>query len=71
MNLDLLRISSFSHLFAPEPGRSNILSGINHTTLIDGSYNGGFESISRGIDSVIPFLTKHPVICFLGDMREL
>ncbi len=39
--------------------------------IIDGTYNGGFESLCRGIDSVLPFLASHEVIFFFGDMREL
>lgn len=71
LSLDVAHISDFSHLFAPEPGRSNILSWIHHSTIVDGSYNGGFESICRGMDSIVPFLTKHPIFCLLWDMREL
>ena len=41
------------------------------STIIDGSYNGGFEAICRGIDSLIPFVSTHRIICLIGDMREL
>lgn len=71
MDFDMKKIAEYAYLYAPEPGRSNIISGINESTIVDGSYNGGFESISRGIDSVIPFLAKHKVFIFLWDMREL
>jgi UDP-N-acetylmuramyl pentapeptide synthase len=39
--------------------------------IIDGSYNGGFEAICRGIDSLVPFAPTHRIILLLGDMREL
>lgn len=65
MDFDMKKIAEYAYLYAPEPGRSNIISGINESTIVDGSYNGGFESISRGIDSVIPFLAKHKVFIFL------
>ena len=64
-------IASNAPLFAPESGRSRILRGIEESIIIDGSYNGGFESICRGIDSVTPFVASHRIICLLGDMREL
>lgn len=41
------------------------------TSIIDGSYNGGYKSLSSGIDFMARFVDTHEVILFLGDMREL
>lgn len=69
--LDLEWISRCSDLFIPEVGRSSLLKGIENSTIIDGSYNGWFESICKGVDSILPFLPRYRVLFFLGDMREL
>lgn len=71
LNIDKNVISKKSFLFSPEPGRSNIIKWKNDSTIIDGSYNGGFESIVKWLESLIPFIDSHRIICFLGDMREL
>lgn len=70
-SLDPGHISDCSWEFLPEPGRSSILRGKGESVIIDGSYNWGLESLSRGIDSIIPFSTTHRIICLLWDMREL
>ncbi len=71
LSLDPNKISECSWEFIPEPGRSALLQGKWDSVIIDGSYNGGFESLCKGIDSVIPFSTTHRILCFLWDMREL
>ena len=71
LKTDLQSISEKSSLFLPEPGRSQMIEWIHDSIIIDGSYNGWFESICRGIDSVLPFLSTHTIIMFLWDMREL
>lgn len=71
LELDPEVIMKNASLFTPESWRSNILEGIEWSTIIDGSYNGGFESMCRLIDSVQPFVSKHRIVCLLGDMREL
>ncbi len=71
LDLDASIISKNAHIFIPESGRSSILPGKNRSIIIDGSYNGWYESICRGIDSIVPFLPSHQVILFLWDMREL
>ena len=71
LHIDPEHVNKYSAWYLPEPGRSSILSGLNGSTIIDGSYNGGFESLCRGIDSILPFCARHRIICFLGDMREL
>ena len=57
--------------YTPEIGRSRILRWVGDSYIIDGSYNGGFESICRGIDSLVEFIPLYRIICLLGDMREL
>ncbi|GAB0174515.1 MAG: hypothetical protein HHAS10_03940 [Candidatus Altimarinota bacterium] len=71
LHIDTSLIKEKSALFSPEPGRSSILRGQFNSTIIDGSYNGGFESIVKGLESLTPFTESHRIICFLGDMREL
>lgn len=71
LSLDLDILAKNSKLFAPESWRSSLLEGKHESVIIDGSYNGGYESICRGIDSVLPFLPSHRIIFLLWDMREL
>jgi UDP-N-acetylmuramyl pentapeptide synthase len=71
LHIDPAHIARYALHGAPETGRSSILSGIHHSTIIDGSYNGGYLSIREGIVSMRSFLHSHRVIFFLGDMREL
>ena len=71
LDIDPLLIGKHTDLFVPEAGRSKILQWIQGASIIDGSYNGGRESICRGIDSLRPWARTHRIICLLGDMREL
>jgi UDP-N-acetylmuramoyl-tripeptide--D-alanyl-D-alanine ligase len=71
LSIDSSIIADNAHIFTPEDGRSRILIGKNDAMIIDGSYNGGFEAICRGIDSLVPFAPTHRIILLLGDMREL
>ena len=71
LSIDESVISKKWFLFSPEPGRSNILWGKYNSTIVDWSYNGGYESITKGLESLVPFTVTHRVICLLGDMREL
>lgn len=71
LHIDTDLIREKNDLFKPEPGRSNILRGQNESTIIDGSYNGWFESIVKWLESLTPFVESHRIICLLGDMREL
>ncbi len=71
LGLDLENIWKNSHLFSPESWRSSVLRGQGESVIIDGSYNWWYESICRGIDSVLPFLPSHRILFFLWDMREL
>ena len=71
LKIDENQIEENTDIFVPEAGRSRILRGKYESIIIDGSYNGGFESICRWLDSLTPFLSTHRIICLLWDMREL
>lgn len=71
LGIDVHSIASYAMTASLESGRSNILSGIMDTTIIDGSYNGGYLSLKEWIISMKSFLHSHQIIFFLGDMREL
>ncbi len=71
LGIDMNLISKYATYSFPESGRSSILDGILWTTIIDGTYNGGYLSIKEGIISMKSFLYSHRIIFFLWDMREL
>ncbi len=71
LQIDENQIEEHTDIFVPEAGRSRILRGKYDSVIIDGSYNGGFEAICRGIDWLMPFTSTHRIICLLWDMREL
>ena len=71
LKIDPITISEYTVHASPESGRSSILPGILSTTIIDGSYNGGYLSLREGIVSMRSFLHSHRIIFLLGDMREL
>lgn len=54
----------------PQKGRGSILKGIHESVIIDGSYNGGFNSISGGIEYLDGLSAEYNKMLFLGDMRE-
>ena len=55
----------------PEEGRGTILRGKGGATVVDGSYNGGFASITAGLAAVREASAGRPAVLMLGDMREL
>jgi UDP-N-acetylmuramoyl-tripeptide--D-alanyl-D-alanine ligase len=55
----------------PQKGRGSILKGVHESVIIDGSYNGGFNSISGGIEYLDGLSAEYNKMLFLGDMREL
>lgn len=55
----------------PQKGRGSILKGAKESVIIDGSYNGGFNSISGGVKYLHELEGEYEKILFLGDMREL
>ena len=71
LGIDPTHVGKCSQEFLPEAGRSSIIAGKRDSVIIDGSYNGGYESICRGVDSILPFCSSHRILFFLGDMREL
>ncbi len=69
--IDPTHIAEYAAHGAPESGRSIILSGVHDSTIIDGSYNGGYLSLREGIVSMRSFVHSHRILFLLGDMREL
>jgi len=65
LHIDPSLISEYASFSPPESGRSSIISGILDTTIIDGSYNGGYLSLREGIISMRSFLYSHRIIFFL------
>lgn len=60
------RLQTNFHL---SPGRSSLFEGINHSTLIDSSYNSSPLATAGMLQLLSTF--PHPRIAVLGDMREL
>ena len=56
--------------FKLPPGRMNLLSGINGTTLIDSSYNASPETVKEALD-LLQKANKGRRIAILGSMNEL
>lgn len=71
LHIDPAHIAIYASHGTPEAGRSSILSGIHDSTIIDGSYNGGYLSLREGIISMRSFVHSHRIIFLIGDMREL
>ena len=57
--------------YVAPPGRERLLEGINHTLLIDGSYNASPAAVEHGLLglSMIPQVKRR--VAILGDMMEL
>lgn len=55
----------------PQKGRGSVLKGVRESLIIDGSYNGGYNSISGGIGYLDGLSSEYNKILFLGDMRDL
>ena len=70
-NLRAEGVAEYAGLSRGEPGRSSILSGIGGSTIIDGSYNGGYLALHAGITSMRSMISSHRLIFLIGDMREL
>ena len=51
-------------------GRNSIINGINHSTIIDSSYNSSPEALKSAINLLSTY-ENQPKILLLGDMREL
>ena len=55
--------------FLPPPGRCRLFKGINHSTIIDSSYNSSPVAAMEMLKFLKTF--PHPRVAVLGDMREL
>lgn len=55
----------------PQKGRGSVLKGVKESTIIDGSYNGGFAAMSAGIEYLSETSDEYARVLFLADMREL
>lgn len=55
----------------PQKWRGSILRWVRESIIVDGSYNGGFNSISGGITYLKKLDKDYNKILFIGDMREL
>jgi UDP-N-acetylmuramyl pentapeptide synthase len=71
LDVDIEKIESVLTDIYPPSGRGVILQWVNNSIIIDGSYNGGFSSITWGIDYIKQLPDTYEKILFLGDMREL
>jgi len=58
------------HFLLP-PGRMTLFEGIQHTTLIDSTYNSSPEATAYSLDMLAQIKTGGRKITVLGDMREL
>ncbi|MDQ2932960.1 MAG: UDP-N-acetylmuramoyl-tripeptide--D-alanyl-D-alanine ligase [bacterium] len=59
------------HEYNAPKGRMNIIPGINHSTLIDDTYNSSPEAVSTALLTLKDIKTKGAKIAVLGDMMEL
>ncbi len=71
LSIPLSDIPQYLKHVHPNRGRGVILTGINGAKIIDGSYNGGYVSLSTGIDELSRLPEKYHKILLIGDMREL
>ncbi len=71
LGIDRKNIASVVSDATPKNGRSRIIPAHYETTVIDGTYNGGYTSIREGIRSMKSFESSYRIVFFLGDMREL
>lgn len=66
-------VERLGQAFTPPAGRCTLLSGVNETTVLDGSYNASRASVlaALGYAKAIKQEYKKPIVAVLGDMREL
>lgn len=64
-------ITSLTTHFTVPPGRMSLFEGIDHTTLIDSSYNSSPEATASALEMLSDLKTAGRKIVVLGDMREL
>lgn len=68
--INLITISQDLENYKPIKGRSNLISGIKDTLIIDDAYNASLLSMSAGLD-LLKNLPAKRKIAVLGDMLEL
>lgn len=71
LGMDLASIRERITNIHPQKGRGSVLKGVRESLIIDGSYNGGYNSISWGIGYLDGISNEYNKILFLGDMRDL
>ncbi|MDP2103623.1 MAG: UDP-N-acetylmuramoyl-tripeptide--D-alanyl-D-alanine ligase [Candidatus Gracilibacteria bacterium] len=71
LGIDIPTIRELLADIHPQKGRGSILKGVRESIIVDGSYNGGFNSISGGITYLKKLDKEYNKILFIGDMREL
>lgn len=71
LGVEIERIEQVLADIYPPSGRGVILKGIKDSIIIDGSYNGGFSSITGGVEYLAKLPDTYEKILFVGDMREL
>jgi len=69
-NLDVESVITALENFTPVPGRMNLLSGINNSTIIDDSYNSSPLAAKSALETLYQLPGKAK-IAVLGDMNEL
>ncbi|MDP3793836.1 MAG: cyanophycin synthetase, partial [Candidatus Uhrbacteria bacterium] len=73
LDLGLDPIQDLPNHFHPLPGRTRMISGIKHTTLLDDTYNASPAAVISAIRDLatMPLLESQRRIVCLGEMREL
>ena len=69
LGLNLVEISQALKKYRPLPGRTNLLTGIKQTQLLDDSYNSSPTATVAALETLNEFQTRR--IAVLGDMLEL
>ena len=64
-------ITTLSSHFSLPPGRMTLFEGINHTTIIDSTYNSSPEATTSALEMMNDLKVSGRKITILGDMREL
>jgi UDP-N-acetylmuramoyl-tripeptide--D-alanyl-D-alanine ligase len=69
--LDLVAIGGALSSYTTSPGRMHIIEGINHTTIIDDSYNSSPIAAQEALKVLAELSVQGRKIAVLGDMMEL
>ncbi|MCR4330644.1 MAG: UDP-N-acetylmuramoyl-tripeptide--D-alanyl-D-alanine ligase [Patescibacteria group bacterium] len=68
---NLLSAVEWIQEYQTPPGRLKIIEGINHTTILDDSYNSSPAALHAALSALAAIETKGRKIAVLGDMMEL